>query len=280
MSRRALPDVTLVCVDCANPSAAVRAMRLSLDACDFADALLFTDSAIDAGPARSVPIETIASKERSSEFIFRDLARHIQTSHVLMIAWDGYVIDPGAWIDEFLRYDYIGARWTGRTDDLSIGDGGFSLRSKRLLDALQDPRFTTPGHPEDELICRTYRRQLEDEFGIIFADPMTADRFAFGRHEPRGPTFGFHGVFNLDRVVAEPDLAALLDLVNDEFAKSPEMAELLLKYFRRDRMEAAELVLDRITRHTRATELEATLDALIERPVIARAVLHALGLAI
>lgn len=32
---------------------------------------------------------------------------------------------------------------------------------------------------------------------MVFADRELAERFAFERREPAGPTFGFHGIFNM-----------------------------------------------------------------------------------
>jgi hypothetical protein len=59
-----------------------------------------------------------------------------------------------------------------------------------------DPRFSR-SHPEDVAICRTNRPLLELEFGIEFAERQIADRFSYERSVPAGPTFGFHGVFNM-----------------------------------------------------------------------------------
>jgi hypothetical protein len=38
---------------------------------------------------------------------------------------------------------------------------------------------------------------LERKFGLRFADRALAEQFSFERTAPRGPTFGFHGIFNL-----------------------------------------------------------------------------------
>ena len=50
----------------------------------------------------------------------------------------------------------------------ACGNGGFSLRSRRLLQALQDPRIAL-SVVEDETICRTFRPLLERDYGIRFA---------------------------------------------------------------------------------------------------------------
>src|ERR1700687_3454326 len=48
------------------------------------------------------------------------------------------LITPAAWREEFLGCDYIGAQWFWHDDAMRVGNGGFSLRSRKLLLALQD----------------------------------------------------------------------------------------------------------------------------------------------
>jgi len=130
---------------------------------------------------------TIHSLEDYSRFMVKELGRHITTSHVLTAQWDGYILNESAWKDEWLDYDYIGAVW----HDGVVGNGGFSLRSKRLLDALGDPAFAAPFYPEDERICRDWREQLEHDYKIRFAPPEVASEFSIegGRYTGQ---FGFH----------------------------------------------------------------------------------------
>ena len=120
----------------------------------------------------------------------KEIGQHITTSHVLVSQWDGYIINESAWKKEWLDYDYIGAVWS----DGVVGNGGFSLRSKRLMDALKDDRFNAPFFPEDEKICRDWRKVLESEFGLKFAPPEVASDFSIegGRYTNQ---FGFHSFF-------------------------------------------------------------------------------------
>jgi len=82
-----------------------------------------------------VKIPRIASRAEYSRFVIKELGRHFRTSHLLVIQWDGYVINGKAWQEAFLEYDYIGAPWGFHTDQHRVGNGGFSLRSRRLFDA-------------------------------------------------------------------------------------------------------------------------------------------------
>jgi hypothetical protein len=114
---------------------------------------------------------------------------------VLIIQSDGYVLDGSAWNDEFLAYDYIGAPWLYK-DHRNVGNGGFSLRSRRLQNILALDNDITITHPEDEVICRLYRLHLEDKYNIKFAPEQLAHRFSFELHPPQHKTFGFHGEFH------------------------------------------------------------------------------------
>ncbi len=73
--------------------------------------------------------------------MLRDLASHVETSHALCIQWDGYVLRGQAWDPAFLTYDYIGAPWPHFSDGHNVGNGGFSLRSRRLLEACRQLPF-------------------------------------------------------------------------------------------------------------------------------------------
>ncbi len=162
----------------------------------FAETLFITDRRIELPGIRTIEIPAIRSHQEYSEFIIKNLADYISTSHALIIQWDGYITNPNSWSDEFLKYDYIGAPWEFHSDSFRVGNGGFSLRSKRLLKALQDPEIVEH-HPEDVVICRKYRNLLESRYGITFATGEIARRFSFESTPPTSPLpFGFHGIWN------------------------------------------------------------------------------------
>jgi hypothetical protein len=197
MTKPDLSNVTLCAATSVNVSATVEALRRSAEQATFARCLLFTDATIADLPAgiELVPIARLGSSADYSAFVLTGLADHVSTPHCLIIQWDGFVIDAGQWDRGFLDFDYIGAPWPQFPHGGNVGNGGFSLRSRRLLEACRDPAFK-PGHPEDVAICRTNRARLEQR-GIRFADQETAARFAFERTVNEGPTFGFHGIFNM-----------------------------------------------------------------------------------
>ena len=223
-----LASVTLCCIDTANPVLALRAIERSRTEVRFARTLFVTTSATGAAvPADIdvVAIEPLASRDAYSQFVLKSLLPHVDTAHVLLIQWDGYIVNPGAWDDSFLDCDYIGAKWFWHTDGMRVGNGGFSLRSRRLLEALQDPRIELV-EAEDLTIGRTFRPLLEREYAIRFASEATADRFAFEAAYPIGRPFGFHGLFNFCRVVPPAELTALATQFSDTIARSPQIVAL------------------------------------------------------
>jgi hypothetical protein len=226
----ALKDVTLCAADCVCPGLAARALRESQEACDFGDAVLFTDASIAEDVFRVVRIDTLASMDDYSRFVLKTLAEHVSTPYALVVQWDGYVVDAAAWTPEFLQFDYIGAPWPWYKDGRTVGNGGFSLRSRRLLQAMASDRFPLEaGMPEDHVVCRTHRPELEG-LGMRFAPEALAGRFSYERALPMQSTFGFHGVFNLWRHVEDRDMARLAPGLPDKVARSFELVELLVQY--------------------------------------------------
>jgi tetratricopeptide (TPR) repeat protein len=211
-SKTRVEHTTLCIVDCQNHALAERALRLCMAGCAFDQVKWLTDRPIAVPGVQTVVIPPIRSAAEYSRFLIKDLLPHIDTEYALVVQWDGYVVNPQAWSPEFLLFDYIGARWdtqeSSATGPRTVGNGGFSLRSRALLQALQDPAIK-PLHPEDAAICRIYRGYLEDRHEIVFAPEGVADRFSFEHIEQATLPFGFHGVTNLARFAAAPRIATL-----------------------------------------------------------------------
>ncbi len=253
--RPRLPDVTLCCIDTLHHEAARHAIRRSRAACDFGAVVFLTDQDIRQDGVEIVHIETIERVEDYSRIVMRDLVPHIRTSHVLIVQWDGYVVDGGMWDPGFLAFDYIGAVWPFHDDNHRVGNGGFSLRSRRLMEALRSPDFP-PRHPEDNAICRIYRPALEAR-GFQFADEATAERFSVEVGQQMGPTFGFHGVFNLWRFVSAADLPTFLERVDPKAFVSTPSFTLLANYVVARRWQEAGVLLRRMAIHlNRAAQVQ------------------------
>jgi len=196
---------TLACVDCRNHELAIVALRRSMAQCRFERVQFFTDREIELPDIEVVVIPDIASVADYSRFMVKELGTRIETDFALVVQYDGYVLSGRRWRDEFLGYDYIGAPWSRG----GVGNGGFSLRSKKLMQALRDPRIAELV-PEDVAICETYRGLLESEHGIRFAPVEVAGRFSFETLPPREPTLGFHGIAHMVRLInmSEDEIAA------------------------------------------------------------------------
>lgn len=226
MNRPNLKDVTLVCIDCVKYGSAIDAMQKSLEQIMPERAVFLTDVQFDVDGIETVIIPRINSKEEYSRFVIKELYKYYSTSHVLIIQWDGYVLDGNMWNNAFLKYDYIGSPWL-EVDGMNVGNGGFSLRSKDLQLILGMDDTIVSFHPEDNQICRVYRPYLEAN-GCKFAPVELAEQFGYELREPNMPTFGFHGFFHSPYrpTIVLKRSGALGDIISME----PLMHELYLRY--------------------------------------------------
>ncbi|WP_277187278.1 DUF5672 family protein [Caballeronia sp. BR00000012568055] len=257
-----LRNVTVCAVDCVNPRLASRAIDISSRHCEFGDAILFTHEDICAH-ARIMRTPHLASREAYNDYVLKEMIEYIHTPWVLVIQWDGYVVDPAAWRDEFFQYDYIGARWPWHNDGMSVGNGGFSLRSAKLMRLLASDAFPlVDGIYEDKLIGRHYRPRLEAEHGIRFAPDEVADQFSFENSSPPGPTFGFHSPHNMCRFLSEQELIALLDMATPRTITSRAMIVLLANYFCRFEFAQLGILYGRTSEHMPTDEIRTMLTAI------------------
>ncbi len=217
MAKVKLSHTTLVCVDCVNYGDAINAIQKSMEQCEFGRVVFLTDVPLEVEGVEVIAIPTITSKLDYSKFMINRLDEYVNTPFCLVIQYDGYVLDGNAWNDEFLKYDYIGAPWL-YTDGRNVGNGGFSLRSKKLLTALATDPHISCHNNEDDVICREYRGHLEKRHYITFAPDALADEFAFELRQPNQPTFGFHGNFHkpYKPIIVIKRTAAMGDIVSIE----------------------------------------------------------------
>ena len=254
-----LRDVTLCAVDSVNVALTTRALQRSMAQCDFADAILFTDAAI-SGAFRTEKISKIESTAEYSAFCFKELPGFVDTPFVLIVQWDGYVINPSAWSPAFRECDYVGSRWPWVTDGLSVGNGGFSLRSQKFLSAMMDPRFPLDLHSNsDWLVCRTYRPELESEYGVRFAPEGVADLFSHEKVVPTGPTFGFHSLENMWRYVDDAEMTEGIDLLSADVCRTEAYARLILAYFELGKLALLSALFRKMKRHLTRDEIWRTI---------------------
>lgn len=157
------------------------------------------------------------TKEGYNRFFVEELADYISTDFCLTVQHDGFIVDPTRWNISFTKYDYIGAPWPDSTYINPVGNGGFSIRSKKFLDISStltyNPNIQFQPHiaagviatSEDWFLCvHNYYYMIEQ--GIKFPNKILASQFSMEhpldfKHFDRNDlstykSFGFHGEFN------------------------------------------------------------------------------------
>ena len=87
-------------------------------------------------------VRPLTNIDEYNYYILYHLHKHINTDYVLLVQDHAFIINPDAWRDDFFDYDYIGAPWPYRDrayitpfgEHQRVGNGGFSFRSKKLLE--------------------------------------------------------------------------------------------------------------------------------------------------
>lgn len=196
----------------------IKAIDFSCKDIDFADVKIISNvnHKTKYGHIHNDSVETIVGY---NQICINELNDIVKTDFCLIIQWDGFVINPNLWTERFLDYDYIGAPWDHAISKNRIGNGGFSLRSKKFLEVSQkltyDPNnckwlYSWQKHyrditPEDWFICYdNYEYMIEN--GIKFPSTKLAASFAIEYPVPchrfdkndisTYKSFGFHGHFN------------------------------------------------------------------------------------
>lgn len=188
MNKLDLSMITLACVDTREPAEARKVIEHCKSLADFGNVAF-----VSIGKDCDVQIQPIKTIEEYSFIVFKLLWQVVTTPFCLIVQADGFIVNPESWSNEFLEYDYIGAPWGHRAG--ICGNGGFSLRSRRLMEELAKPYYNE-FHPEDDRICRLYGRELEQK-GFRFAPTEVAARFSWennGFPKPPINPFGMHGI--------------------------------------------------------------------------------------
>ena len=156
------------------------------------------------------------------KLIIENLYEYFNTTHCLIIQDDSFVVNPDQWNNDFLNFDYIGAPWTKTvsppwTKTVSpkeninielvnnrVGNGGFSLRSKKLALVCKklnfsDLKFKFSINNQDIIICH-YLYDYMKKKDIKFAPIKLASNFSMEHEKTNNQygydinkVFGFHG---------------------------------------------------------------------------------------
>lgn len=213
-----LKNMTLITIDGIDPEKAVKALSYSSREIDFQaiSILSFRKPNNLTEKMTFIPIGKLTS-EGYNHFIATNLYKYLATDFCIIVQPDGFLLNANQWTDEFLEYDYIGAPWPADLVDSVlvnkyhlpprgspwIGNGGFSLRSRRILQEVS--KFPWPGGLEDNLFCFDLRNHLES-IGMKYPSIELGSKFSmecplvpgtdrhllpidFSKH------FGFHGLY-------------------------------------------------------------------------------------
>jgi len=212
-------SVTLVAISGVKPVRTLISLYKSMFAFEFKEIILVTTYRL---PKRLFGIQIhkpvngkLDSLDAYSHYCIYHLWNHINTSHCLLVQADSWITNPEVWTSDFLNYDYIGAPWpvvdNAYIDPFGVhqrvGNGGFSLRSRKLL--LVPNEIDIPWNPnessfyrhmgansfsEDGNIC-VHNRHLYIQAGCLFAPLEVALKFSRELPVPEYNnelTFGFH----------------------------------------------------------------------------------------
>lgn len=208
-----LDNVTLVSVTSVNVERTIKALRYSMRGASFNEVKLFTDVDVKCDDINIVKIDTL-DYINYSKFIVYELHKHIDTDFVLIIQDDGFIVNPDKWQDEFLKYDYIGAPFPVPpiNDNISyrdpfgnlcrVGNGGFSLRSKKLLELPTKLNLEWKsyfGYYNEDGFFAVHNKHIFENHGCIYPPINVAAEFSIEYNLPENTNiipFGFHGKHN------------------------------------------------------------------------------------
>lgn len=174
-----------------------------------------------------------------SSFCMYALHNFIETDYAFIVQHDGWALSKDNWKDDWLEYDYIGGlthagvvgnqlytgfQWFGKSNPIVIQNGGFSLRSKKFMQAPIQHGIIPQMHGEQMLnnedvqLTGILRPTLE-KVGIKFAPDEEAKMFSFEHLSPDAhkdiditKIFGHHSRFR--ELVEENTMAWRLDIKN------------------------------------------------------------------
>lgn len=208
-----LNDITLITVTSVEIERAANALLVSSESCKFGAIKLLSPNKPNI-LHRTIEHVSIPPIDFTgySKFMIEELYKVVDTNFCLVVQADGFVTNPSLWTNEFLDYDYVGAPWPSAVqvhngsisqinfDKNRVGNGGFSLRSKKLLEVCSQVKFDALEFPiksEDLIICHFLFEEM-CKVGIRFAPLQLASRFSIespiDRHaNSLALSFGFHG---------------------------------------------------------------------------------------
>ena len=197
-----LKNVDIICANSVNPHEGTLAIQYCQNFFNFGRSILFTDIEGSADGIEVIKIDRMNSVNDYNNFMLK-IGEYLDNEYVLVVQDDGHIVNPDLWDDEFLNYDYIGAPWPAHVmnsyipPQFNVGNGGFCIRSKRLMEFVATDNRLVYNSLEDFMICQLNRAYLEMN-GFRFAPEDIASKFSWECGEFRD-SFGVHQRISLTR---------------------------------------------------------------------------------
>jgi len=225
-----LPNVTLLAVTSVEIEQHQISLKISSQNIEFRAVKLLSSSLPEKkySDIEYVSVTPMGMSDQN-RFLMKDLYKYFETSHCLYVEADSFVVNADLWKEEFLEFDYIGAPWPNKIEinpnlkkegsfvynpnipesvnenlilnmkENCVGNGGFSLRSRKLLKTVAKINYDSLKFPiknEDVIVCHYLYKEMIDK-GIRFAPPKLAAQFSMedANHlygQDVNSVFGFH----------------------------------------------------------------------------------------
>lgn len=194
-----LPNVTLAAMTSVKIYETIKALQYSMQGIEFGEVVLITHRKPLSLP-KGITYKHTSKLTDIDCFNYKmayELADYIDTDYVLLVHYDGFVVHPEKWRDEFLAYDYIGSPWPIPAPgtkhcyhdiygNLCRVGNSVSLRSKRFLTFprkanLKWEKDEDGFYNEDIFLCCMNKHKFE-EAGMKYA-PVEVAKY-FGHEHP------------------------------------------------------------------------------------------------
>ncbi len=198
-----LPQVTLAAMTSVKLYETIKALQYSMRGIDFGKVVLITHRRPFFLPV-GISWKKTSKLSEIDHFNYKmvyELGDYIDTPYVLLIHYDGFVVHPESWREDFLKYDYIGSPWPLPAREHCYHDvygnlcrvgNSVSLRSKKLLEFPRQANLNWEpakdgSYNEDIFLCCMNKHRIEAA-GMKIA-PLEAARY-FGHEHPLPETEG------------------------------------------------------------------------------------------
>jgi hypothetical protein len=191
-----LPQITLLIADDVNPLLARNVLNICQREIEFGAVKLLTSHETEG----AVKIPPLTHLTDYSVFMLTTAHNFIDTEFCLVVQRDGFILNPGKWDNDWLRLDYIAPLFMQYD---FVGSGGFSLRSKRMMETIANDWPKWDGTPENATKIQETMNYYED--GVIsfkykhrFKIASAGQACEFGQGGNRNPKYfrerplGFH----------------------------------------------------------------------------------------